>query len=187
MNLERAPAFRPGSRKLYVTFLESSRLEGNRLVSPTKPSLGNVEEFVIGVTLLIMLAIVFLNAISRYLINLDMAFALEIVTSLFPWVTFLGGAVAIKRKGHIGLSLLTDIFPERIRQYVPRFASLCVVSLFGIILWLGSEMVLFERATHQATPALELPTWIVELSIPLGSLAIIFRTIQTAYNEWRKK
>lgn len=163
------------------------RIKENRFMSPLKRLLENVEEFIIGITLLIMLTIVFLNAISRYLINLDLAFALEIVTSLFPWITFLGGAVAIKRKGHIGFSLFTDLFPERIRKYVPHFSSFCVVFLFGIILFLGSEMVMFERETHQGTPALELPTWIIELSIPLGSLAIILRTVQTAYNEWRKK
>jgi len=152
-----------------------------------KQYIDNIEEYIIGIVLFIMLTIVFLNAISRYLINLDLAFALEIVTSLFPWITFLGGAVAIKRKGHIGFSLLTDLFPEGLRKYAPHFASLCVVFLFGVIFFFGSEMVMFERATHQGTPALEFPTWIIELSIPLGSLAIISRTIQITYGEWKKK
>ena len=180
MGLDRGEAFT-------LPLQDHLRKEESHLMSPLKRFLENVEEFIVGITLLIMLTIVFLNAISRYLINLDIAFALEIVASLFPWITFLGGAVAIKRKGHIGFSLLTDVFPERIKKYVPYFASLCVVFLFGIILFLGSEMVLFERETHQKTPALELPTWIIELSIPLGSLAIILRTVQTACNEWRKK
>jgi len=156
-------------------------------MSPVKQVFDNVEEFIIGISLIIMLGIVFLNAISRYLINLDMAFAQEIVTSLFPWITFLGGAVAIKRKGHVGFSLLTDCLPQGIRKYVPPFASLCIIVLFGTIFFLGSEMVMFEKETHQGTPALELPTWIIELSIPLGSLAIVLRTIQTACSQRRMK
>lgn len=156
-------------------------------MSPVKQILENVEEFIIGISLMIMLTIVFLNAISRYLINLDIASAQEIVTSLFPWITFLGGAVAVKRKGHVGFSLLTDCFPQGVRRYVPHFASLCIIVLFGIILFLGSEMVMFEKETHQMTPALEFPTWIIELSIPLGSLAIVLRTIQVAFNERRAK
>jgi TRAP-type C4-dicarboxylate transport system permease small subunit len=156
-------------------------------MSSVKPILENIEEFLIGISLMVMLAIVFLNAISRYLINLDMASAQEIVTSLFPWVTFLGGAVAIKRKGHVGLSLLTDRFPEGLRKYMPLFSAFCIIVLFGIIFFLGSEMVMFEKETHQRTPALELPTWIIELSIPLGSLAIVVRTIQTACNQRRTK
>ncbi len=152
-------------------------------MSPVKQILENVEEFIIGISLMIMLTIVFLNAISRYLINLDIASAQEIVTSLFPWITFLGGAVAVKRKGHVGFSLLTDCFPREIKRYVPHFASICVIALFGIIFFLGSEMVMFEKETNQMTPALELPTWIIELSIPLGSLAIVLRTIQVAFNE----
>ena len=139
----------------------------------------NIEEYVIGIVLFVMLTIVFLNALSRYLINLNMAFSMEIVTSLFPWLTFLGGAVVVKKKGHIGFSLLTDQFPERIRRVVPLFAACCMVFVFGMFAFLGIKMVLFERETHQVTAALELPTWVIELSIPLGSLAIIIRTIQT--------
>jgi C4-dicarboxylate transporter DctQ subunit len=148
--------------------------------------LDQVEEYIIGVSLLVMLVIVFLNAISRYLISLDLAWALEIVTSLFPWVTFLGGAVAVKRRGHVAFSLLTDRFPPRLKKAAILFASVLAVALFGVVVWLGTQMVLFERETHQGTPALEMPTWIVELSIPLGSLAILARTIQAARQEWSR-
>lgn len=148
--------------------------------------LDNVEEYVIGICLFVMLAIVFLNAISRYFISLDLASALEIVTSLFPWITFLGGAVAVKRKGHVAFSLLTDLFPPRMRMAVALFALLLAVALYGTIAALGTQMVLFERETHQGTPALEMPTWIVELSIPLGSLAILARTLQVARQEWSR-
>lgn len=148
--------------------------------------LDNVEEYVIGICLLAMLAIVFLNAISRYFISLDLASALEIVTSLFPWITFLGGAVAVKRKGHVAFSLLTDLFPPRVRKGVTLFAFLLTVALYGVIAVLATQMVLFERETHQGTPALEMPTWIVELSIPLGALAILTRTLQVARQEWSR-
>lgn len=146
-----------------------------------KRVLDNIEETIIGIVLFVMLAIVFFNALSRYLINFNMASSMEIVTSLFPWLTFLGGAVVVKKKGHIGFSLLTDLFPERIRRLVPIFASCCIIFVFSVFTYLGMEMVLFERETRQVTPALELPTWVIELSIPLGSLAVIIRTIQTNF------
>jgi C4-dicarboxylate transporter DctQ subunit len=155
-------------------------------MSPIRCFLDGVEEYLIGISLFIMLAIVFLNAVSRYLISLDLAFALEIVTSLFPWITFLGGAVAVKRKGHVAFSLLTDAFPPRLRKGMALAAFLLAVGLYGVIAVLGTQMVLFERETHQGTPALEMPTWIVELSIPLGALAILVRTVQVARQEWRK-
>jgi len=155
-------------------------------MSPIKGCLDNVEEYVIGICLFFMLVIVFLNAISRYFISLDLASALEIVTSLFPWVTFLGGAVAVKRRGHVAFSLLTDLFPPRMRKGVTLFAIVLAVALYGVVAMLGTQMVLFERETHQGTPALEMPTWIIELSIPLGSLAILMRTIQVGRQEWSR-
>jgi TRAP-type C4-dicarboxylate transport system permease small subunit len=66
------------------------------------------------------------------------------------------------------------------------FAFILAVGLYGVIAILGTQMVLFERETHQGTPALEMPTWIIELSIPLGSLAILARTVQVARQERRK-
>ncbi len=146
-----------------------------------KQWIDNLEEYIIGIVLFVMLAIVFLNALSRYLINLNIASAMEIVTSLFPWLTFLGGAVVVKKKGHIGFSLLTDRFPERVRRYVPFFAAFCMIFVFTVITFLGTKMVLFEMETHQVTAALEFPTWVIELSVPLGSLAILGRTIQAAF------
>jgi C4-dicarboxylate transporter, DctQ subunit len=146
-----------------------------------KRVLDHIEETIIGIVLFVMLTIVFCNALSRYLINFNMASSMEIVTSLFPWLTFLGGAVVVKKKGHIGFSLLTDRFPERIKRYVPIFAAGCIIFVFSVFTYLGMQMVLFERETHQVTPALELPTWVIELSIPLGSLAIIIRTIQANF------
>lgn len=146
-----------------------------------KQILDNIEETIIGIVLFVMLTIVFFNALSRYLINLNMASSMEIVTSLFPWLTFLGGAVVVKKKGHIGFSLLTDLFPERIRRYIPIFSASCIVFVFSVFTYLGTEMVLFERETRQVTAALEFPTWVIELSIPLGSLAIIIRTIQANF------
>jgi C4-dicarboxylate transporter DctQ subunit len=157
-----------------------------RTMSPIQRFLDNLEEYVIGICLFGMLAIVFLNAISRYFISLDLASALEVVTSLFPWITFLGGAVAVKRRGHVAFSLLTDLFPPRMRKGVTLFAFVLAVALYGVVAMLGTQMVLFERETHQATPALEMPTWIVELAIPLGSLAIMVRTLQVARQEWSR-
>jgi TRAP-type C4-dicarboxylate transport system permease small subunit len=69
---------------------------------------------------------------------------------------------------------------------VTLFAFLLTVALYGVIAVLATQMVLFERETHQGTPALEMPTWIVELSIPLGALAILARTLQVARQEWSR-
>ena len=149
--------------------------------------LNHIEEYIIGIGLLVMLIIVFFNALSRYIVHLEFAFTMEIVTSLFPWLTFFGAAVAVKRKGHLGFSLLTDLFPQKWKVLADIFALFLMTLLFAIILYFGTEMVMFERETHQVTPALSIPSWIVELSIPLGSLAIIIRTAQLAYIEFLRK
>jgi C4-dicarboxylate transporter DctQ subunit len=149
--------------------------------------LHHIEEYIIGVGLLVMLIIVFFNALSRYIVHLEFAFTMEIVTSLFPWLTFFGAAVAVKRKGHLGFSLLTDLFPQKWKILADIFALFLMTLLFAIILYFGTEMVLFERETHQVTPALSIPSWIVELSIPLGSLSIMVRTAQLAYIEFLRK
>jgi TRAP-type C4-dicarboxylate transport system permease small subunit len=152
-----------------------------------KDILNHTEEYILGAGLLVMLIIVFFNALSRYVIHLEFAFTMEIVTSLFPWLTFFGAAVAVKRKGHLGFSLITDLFPPAWKIAADIFALFLMALLFAIILYFGTEMVMFERETHQVTPALSIPAWIVELSIPLGSLAIIIRTAQSAYVEFLRK
>jgi C4-dicarboxylate transporter DctQ subunit len=130
-------------------------------------------------SLSIMSLITFLNVLSRYVLNYSLAFTEEITLNLFVFITFMGAAVGIHRKAHLGFTLLFDYLGHR-----SKLAVTCLIGLIGgitffIITFFGVKMVLFQMGIEQITPALGWPQWILSLGLPLGSLFCLLRTIES--------
>lgn len=145
--------------------------------------LENLEIWIIAISMLLMTVITFSNVISRYVLHQSWSFTEEITTNLFVWVTFLGASVATKRKGHLGLSILTDYLPPVLKKAAIAFTVLCSVVLFSILFKYGVDMVKSQSITGQTSPALGWPEWIFGISVPVGALILIFRFLELGYQE----
>ncbi len=143
------------------------------------------EETLIGICLTVMTSIAFCNVVSRYILHASWAFTEEITCILFVWVTFLGGAVAVKRKGHLGFSALADLLSPKMQKVVTIFGVVCSVLLFVILCKYGVDMVISQYNFKQTTAAMGFPEWVFGLSIPIGSIFMIIRFIELGYKELR--
>lgn len=142
-----------------------------------------IEETLIAFFLIVMTIITFGNVVSRYIIHASWAFTEEITTNFFVWVTFLGASVATKRKGHLGLSLITDFFPAKLQKVVAAFSILCSVGIFALLFKYGIDMVISQHRMTQTTPALGWPEWLFGISVPFGALLLTVRFIELGYRE----
>ncbi|MFH1154764.1 MAG: TRAP transporter small permease [Pseudomonadota bacterium] len=145
--------------------------------------LDSLEELLIVVSLLVMVAINFGNVLSRYFIHASWAFSEELMVILFVYNSFLGASVAYKRGSHLGFTVLTDVFPPKIKNLVICFTGSVTIALLLLLTWFGMEMVKNQVMFDQRTPALGWPEWIAGVSIPLGSLLIIFRVAQSCWSQ----
>ncbi|MFZ7103425.1 MAG: TRAP transporter small permease [Peptococcaceae bacterium] len=152
-----------------------------------KQLVNNIEEYIIGVSLLVMAIINFANVLSRYLLHASWAFTEEITTNLFVLASLLGAAVAAKRGSHLGLSILTDFLPPRFQKYVTLFSVVCAVILFSVLFKYGINMVQSQIKYGQTSPALGWPEWIFGLAIPVGAFSLIIRFMQLGITEFIKK
>jgi len=143
----------------------------------------NIEEVICVFFMAIMLAITFINVISRYVFHASLSYIDEVTTGLFVYLTTFGTAVAAKRKAHLGLSLITDMFPQKIRAAILG-ATFVLCAAFSIILTTsGYQMVMNQVRANQISAALEIPEWIYGAAIPIGGAFMIFRFAQAAYSE----
>ena len=141
--------------------------------------LDGLEEMLIVVSLVIMVAINFGNVLSRYFIHASWAFSEELMVILFVYNSFLGASVAFKRGAHLGFTVLTDLFPPSAKRLTIYFSSTLTTGLLLILAWYGIEMVKNQVIFGQRTPALGMPEWVAGVSIPLGSLLVITRVVQS--------
>ena len=67
-----------------------------------------IEKFVSCACVSIMAVLVFSNVIARFLFKHSLAVSDEMSTYLFVLMSFMGTAIAARRRAHLGLSIITD-------------------------------------------------------------------------------
>lgn len=128
-----------------------------------------------------MVVINFGNVLSRYFLQASWSFTEEILIILFVWNSMLASAIAFKHGAHLGLSVLTDLLPEKMQKYVVILGALATTLLMVILVIHGMDMVKTQMLYKQITPVLGMPEWISGISIPIGAMFIIVRVIQRSY------
>lgn len=143
-----------------------------------------LEEIILALALAVMTVISFANILSRNFANMSLSFTEEITINLFVLITFVGTAVGVRRYAHLSFTLLFDKGGEGMKKIIIVFATLAGILLFGVLFWYGTQMVLFQMNIGQKTPSLGMPQWILSMSLPIGALLCVIRTIQVGVLEW---
>lgn len=151
-----------------------------------KKILKELDAIICCIILVIMTTLAFLNVVSRYVIHASLSFTDEITTSFFVLFSLLGAAIAAKRGAHLGLNILTELFPPKVKTAVATLTNLLSGIFFLILAYLGLGMVQHEYAIGQLSSALKVPEWIYGSFIPIGCLVIAIRFLQNVYNALRK-
>jgi len=140
-------------------------------------------EEMLGAALLAGMAILAMaNVITRYVIQLPLAFTEELEVNAMVWLTLLGSAAAFRKRRHLRLLFFLDRLRPQMVKVFERLAGLLAVLLFGSLGYLGCLQLLDEKLLEITSESLGYPQWIYTLAIPVGCLFVITRIIQA---EWR--
>lgn len=139
-------------------------------------------EEILGCLLLTVMAVVaFLNVAIRYLSTWSFAFTEEVVLNLFVWLTMLGISYGYRRNTHLALEFAFDRFPKRLQNFCKHLSNALSIGFFLILGYWGILQVNDEFVLDSVTEALRTPTWLYSLCIPLFSLLIIIRILQSYF------
>ncbi len=147
--------------------------------------LDRLEEVLVGALLLAMVILNFGNVLSRYLLGASWSFTGEILLIAFIWLVFLASAIAYKRNQHLGLPLLAERVPSRWRWSLIVFSGLMSAVLLVFLAVSGFQMVSQQIEFNQTTSVLELPEWVAGASVPVASVIIVFRVVESVVKELR--
>jgi len=140
-----------------------------------------VEELFIGVLLLAITGVIFLNVVMRYGFNSTLSWAEEFARYGVIWVTFIGASVCVARHLHIAIDVWGHKLSERTNRYwsiaVSAFCSVASV----VFCWYSLQLVAKALQTGQKAIALGLPMWCVYGSMSLGSALMAVRFLVTIW------
>lgn len=141
--------------------------------------LEKIEKFVACVAVSIMAVLVFVNVIARYVFGDSLAVSDELSTYLFVLMSFMGTAIAARRKAHLGLSIVTDRVSPRARMIINE-VMYAISALFCLLIVIfGVQMVISQYQMGQETATMQWPEWIYGSFVPIGAAFAMLAFLQT--------
>lgn len=135
-------------------------------------------DYVLGTAVFLILAIivasVFWQVLSRYILGTPSTATTEISRLLFMWLALLGGAYTFGQARHLAIDLLPLALTGRARQTLNTVILLIVASFAFFVMTRGGwTMVSRTLASGQMTPTLGLPMGYVYGAIPAAGIIIL--------------
>ena len=143
----------------------------------------NFEVVLSGIFLSVTVLVVIINVTLRYLFHGGLFWVEEVATTSFIWSVFIGAAAAYRHKMHIGIDLVTMLFPERVRELISIIINFLMVLINGYICYLSTIMI--QANSLKRTAVLNIPSIYVNLAITVGFGLITFHATQFLYTEAR--
>jgi len=145
-----------------------------------------LEERLILILLPSMTIVVLAATLARYTEWFSMFWGEELARYMMVYLGYLGIALAMKRRVHIGVTALTDKIQNRQgKRVLLVFQTLIILLFCGVISKFLFSIIARQHSIGQVSPALEIPIWIPYAAVPLGMILLAARTCEVFVAQWR--
>src|SRR5882762_2418642 len=117
------------------------------------------EDWIVLAVFWILASVVFYQVFTRYVLNDAAGWTEEIARYLLIAVTFLGGAMAVRRNTHIQVDFVYRFLPRAPGRVLSLLVDAVRVAFFGYAVWL--TWLLMDRIGSQRMAVVELPIGLV--------------------------
>ena len=138
-----------------------------------KTVLTNLDAIITAVTLSLCTILVNLNVICRYFLNSPIQWSEEVVTSLFVWTVFIGSAYAYRKHSHLGIDILVNLMPPKVRNIVRDIMSVVELLILIMLTVISAQYVynlIYVRGAYKpyVSDILRFPKWWIGIAVPIG-------------------
>lgn len=126
----------------------------------------------------VMTTVVFLQVVYRYVLTQPLYWSEELARYLFVWLSVLGAALGLQKRGHFGLDIIFRMLPRRTKRCMGFLVHLLMGVVIVVILVQG--IILVQKTALQESPAMGISMGWAYACLPVGAalmaihLAIIF-------------
>lgn len=132
--------------------------------------------FLIVTLLAAMTLVVALSVFYRYVLARPIFWAEEFSRYAMIWFAMFGAMVALRDNSHVGVSVVVDLFPAKIKQGILQFGRLFIIIFLAAVVVFSIVHAFTLRG--QTSSALQLPMSIPYASITVGSLLMLLVAVR---------
>lgn len=143
------------------------------------------EELFMYISLIVMSALAFAQVVTRYVLEIPNVWIEETTRYLMVWSIFIGMAIAVRKKAHLEVDVVSFFFPVAARK-IQLFFNV-VLLIFGILFnWLTLRVVFFQWEMGQTSPGMQVPMAVVYFGMFVGGILLLIHLAIQFYNSFKK-
>ena len=148
-----------------------------------------LEEVILVILLVCMIFILGLQIVLRYVFKNSLSWSEELVRYMFVWSTFIGIPYSIKNNTSIRVNQFKTAMPIKVQNILSYVDKFIIFILFLIMAVFSIDIVDSSFASGQSSAAMGIPYWLIQISVPIGSVLSLIRIVQNvmAINKESKK
>lgn len=135
------------------------------------------EEYVLVVSLVFTVVLIFLQVIMRYVFRNSLSWSEELARYVFLWQIWLGASYAVKEHRHLKIEAFINLLPKALRKYLELIMLLVWFAFSMFLAYKGSELTLMLIKRGQVSPAMRIPMAYAYASVPVGCILMALRLI----------
>ncbi len=122
----------------------------------------------------VMFIVVILQVFCRYVLNNALSWPEELAQPLMVWAVFLGASMGLKRRMHLGMTIIVRLLPPSMRAIIQlAIESLIAVFAFAMVRY-GWAISVFV-GSKQLSPYLNIPYFYFYTSVATGGVLLLIQ------------
>lgn len=134
---------------------------------------------------LTMVLVATAQIVARNFFDAGLLWADPLLRILVLWTALLGAVVAARRNKHITVDVFSRFLPPRWQLSVGLVTQLFTAAVCAFLAWHAGRFVALEREGGTKAVA-DVPTWVVELILPIALALITLRYLGHAFSSARR-
>lgn len=136
-----------------------------------------LEKVVLALIMCLLVAMGFAQVICRFVLQMPLAWAEELLTFCMVWVAYLGASTATNERKHILVSMFVDLLPKRLRIGFTVFSQILWLGCTVVMAYLGWNMTVNYFTRGAVTLGGKYPYWVASIIIPISMVLMAIRVI----------
>ena len=122
---------------------------------------------------------------GRYVFNYSISWTEETARYAQIWVVLMGAGIAMRRGLHVAVDALAAMLPLGWARALSILIAAGALWFLGVVVY-GSLPLIELGWLFETSPVLQLPMWVIYLSLPLGAVYFAVELVARVVERWNQ-
>lgn len=136
-------------------------------------------KFLLFLFLLLMVLNISVGVFFRYVLGSSLRWTYELARYSMVWFSFLGMSLALKQEKHVGITIIINQFPTKIKKAIYILVNILVAFFLAVLFYYSLQHL--ETVSYQTSPALGINMRWPYLAVSVGTFLMLIESLRLIY------